>query len=187
MATPASRSAVSNAAGTSPRSRMVVPARSHTRSSGRGGVGTEGIVGEHPAHATVPVELHTFDADERLDALIVEHEAARAGVGAEEHEMEIGEARERLAPVNPKSGLAPDRHLTGAEHGLDQWRGHFDVLGVVAEDAIQVMAVPCRDPPLAEVLGLGLGHELEPEWRRSRGSISRLRRTSVVGRPTGDP
>ena len=61
-----------------------------------------------------------FGAVETLDALVVEDQAPGAGVGPEEDEAKIGILLQRRPPGLPPRLLSPQRHATGAEHGLDQ-------------------------------------------------------------------
>src|SRR6187551_2009980 len=117
-------------------------------------VGAQRVMRLDPTDAPVVVQLHALGGDQPLDALIMEQDAAGAGIRTEEHEVQIGIARQRRPPVRPGGALAAHRHPPRAEERLGERRGDLHVLAVVVQDALEVAAVPSGDPLQRELLRL---------------------------------
>ena len=105
------------------------------------------------------VEKHGFCGEESFNAGVVERNAVDAAQHGAECEEKIGIGGECLREVGPQCLFAYDTSAVVSEDLDDEGRVEGHVIGVVFEDAIEVMTVPCLDPSAAEACGGQLGHD----------------------------
>jgi len=96
------------------------------------------------------IEEHDFGGEQAIDAGVVEGDAVDASEDGVELEVEIGVSGEPAGEVGSEGGFAGDASGVVAEDFHDEGRVKDYVGGVVLEDAVEVVAVPCIDPGLGE-------------------------------------
>ena len=111
------------------------------------------------AHPTVPVLMRQMVrrtlpdlarriepqifADLRAALVLVKHDdAVGAHIGVDQIEAQVGQQRERLAPIRSKLVLAAQRAAGLEAERLDLVRGHLGIVSVEREDAFEIVRVP---------------------------------------------
>jgi hypothetical protein len=89
-------------------------------------------------------------------ALIVNHQTVDAPEHGLQLELEVGNAGQSLCPIGPHRRLAAQPAGRFSRNLDDEWRGEFEIVGVMGQDTLKVMAVPCSDPIGGETFGRGL-------------------------------
>ncbi len=100
-----------------------------------------------------------WTSEEVFDAGVVEGDAVDAAEDGVELEVEIGIGGECAGKVGLQGWFASDASGVVAEDFYDEGRVEGYVVGVVLEDAIEVVAVPRLDPGFGKIGGGLFGHD----------------------------
>src|SRR5262245_18485948 len=117
-----------------------------------------GIVREGLSHLPARSEVQDLGRQPSV-ASVVDGDAVHAGQGSEQLEPEARDGLQRLSPIRAYCFLAAQPSGRLSDQGGDDRRGHFKVVVVMREDAIEIIGVPCRDPLLSKTVGKAFLHQ----------------------------
>ncbi len=109
-------------------------------------------MGEWPVDLLVGTEVEAFGGHSQR-ALIIERDAVHSYQCRDQFEVQVGNQFQRLGPVRAHRVFSNRRTRRLVHQPVDRRRSHLEVVGVMRDDAVNVMFVPRLDPVRCEMLG----------------------------------